>query len=416
MKKFFLVLLTATISFAANAEESNVSKKEIQRSETIARDSIRPQLSLKSKDGKFSVTASGYVNLRASYDFNGSIINPDFITSLIDVTDAYNTQRRFYFDATTSRIEVKGKAETEKLGDVELCLNMDFRAGDAGSYTPRLRLAYVAFKGFMFGRNYTTFSDVTSISPNIDFQGPNVCPFIYTTQIRYVKPFESGLTLGAAVEYIDYTSSSLGDESESSPSGQTFCYQEKFIPDFVGYLQYKWGEDATSHIRMTGLYKSIPLYNTVSQSNVNLNGWGMQLSGSLGLSKNVTFYYSGTCGEGISNYMQDTYGSGLDATVSSGSAPEASLTPMYGWQVSTLVQLSSRVMASVGYSAVEIKGNTSKYAADDYKKCDYAFANVFYSLTPRVQLAAEYLWGQRTNFSGDNRSANRINTMLQYNF
>ncbi len=413
MKKILFVLLAATSLFAAKADESKSNSIEVNK----GGDAIKPAVALTSRNGKYTITASGNVNMKASYDFNGSIDNPDFITSLIDIPGSYNTQRRFYMDASTSRVEVKGTAASEKFGDVTLCLNMDFRGGTAGSYTPRLRLAYIAAKGFLIGRNYTTFSDVTSIAPSIDFQGPNVCPFIYTTQIRYVKPLlDDHLVLGGAVEYTEYESSSLGEVNEESASGQTFCYQEKYIPDFVGYLQYNWGGENSSHIRLTGLYKNIPLYNTINQENVNLNGWGTQLSGSLGVGKNIKIYYSGTCGEGITNYMQDTYGIGLDATVTSGLDPQANITFMYGWQASSLVQISQKVMASVGYSVVSIEGAKSKFSAEDYQKADYIIANVFYSVTQRVQLSAEYLWGKRTNFGGDNRSANRINTMVQYNF
>ncbi len=354
--------------------------------------------------------------MKASYDFNGSINNPDFLTSLIPVTGDYNSQRRFYLDATTSRIELKGAAHTEQLGDIELCLNMDFRGGGVGSYTPRVRLAYISLAGFVVGRNFTTFCDMGSVAPNIDFQGPSVCPFIYTTQIRYVGSFvDERLTVGGAVEYLDYQSSSLGDLNEESPSGQDFCYQEHYIPDFVGYLQYRWGEHQ-NHARVTGVYKSVPLYNYTSKESINLNGWGTQLSGSLSLGAPFRLYYSATMGEGITNYMQDLYGSGLDATVSSGADATARMTFVYGWQAAGLVEVTPRTMVSAGYSIVNVEGDRSRFASTDYRRGDYLFANIFYSVTPRVQLSSEYLWGKRTNNDGAYNTANRFYTMVQYTF
>lgn len=366
-------------------------------------DTVQPIAKITSKSGKYSLSLSGNINMKASYDFNGSIDHPDFIPSLISVPGGYDDQRRFYLDATTSRVEVVGAARTEKFGDVKLCLNMDMRGGDVGSYTPRVRMAYIAIMDFQLGRDYTTFCDVGSLSPNIDFQGPNVGPFIYATQIRYVKPLlEDKLVLGGAIEYQDYESSTLGDK---------YLYQESYMPDFIGYVQYDWSD---SHLRLTGLYKSIPLYNVSSEQSLNLNAWGSQLSGSIGLCKHLKLYYSGTCGEGISNYIQDTYGAGLDATVNG--ASDISMNFIYGWQASAMVQLNAKTFVSSGYSVVNVEGDDSRFAADDYRQGEYAFANIFYSITPRVQLSAEYLWGSRTNNDRSRASANRVYTMVQYNF
>lgn len=410
-----IIALTSLLQLYANADE-NIDHIEINRGEAVVLDNIEPTATLTSKSGQYSISISGNINMKASYDFNGSINNPDFITSLISVPGSFDDDRRFYLDATTSRVELKGMAHSELVGDVELCLNMDFRGGSIGSYTPRVRLAYISLKGFVVGRNFTTFCDMGSVAPNIDFQGPNVCPFIYSTQIRYTKPlFDNKVLIGGAIEYQDYQSSTLGDEDPLSPSGQAFCYQDQYAPDLIGYLQYNWREH-NNHIRLTGLYKSIPLYNYTLSKDVNLNGWGTQLSGSLGLGRFVKLYYSGTLGEGITNYMQDTYGSGLDVIVSSGNSPTASMTLMYGYQLSALAQLTDRTMVSGGYSIINIEGAKSKFMASDYRQGEYLFANIFYSVTPRIQLSSEYLWGKRTNNDGAHNSANRFYTMIQYSF
>mgnify|MGYP000544390182 FL=1 len=76
-------------------------------------------------------------------------------------------------DASTSRIYLKGIANTRALGRVVVYVSTDFRGGAQGSYTPRLREAYVSFKGFTFGRDVTTFCDLDAGPTTIDFQGPN---------------------------------------------------------------------------------------------------------------------------------------------------------------------------------------------------------------------------------------------------
>ncbi|MFI3282645.1 MAG: DcaP family trimeric outer membrane transporter [Rikenellaceae bacterium] len=407
-KKLFTLLFTAIIC-NISATTIDVSSVEVERGEAIVHDTIQPIISVSSSNEKYSLSIGGNINMRASYDFNGAIVyHPDFITSLIPTPGVNDAQRRFSLDATTSRVEVKGRAKTEKYGDVELCLNMDFRGGSADSYTPRVRLAYISVANFVVGRNFTTFCDMGSAAPNIDFQGPSVCPYIYTTQIRYARSFKDDrLTVGVAMEYNPYESSSLSAE---------YDYQQQYIPSIPAYVQYAWGEQNSGHIRLTGLYKSIPLYNITEQSTLNLSGWGAQLSGSIGVCSHLKLYYSGTCGEGITGYMQDSYASGLDVTMSTGANPTPTMTFMYGWQAAGLVQITDRMLMSAGYSEVNIEGDASRFVDSDYRRGEYLFANLFYSLTPRIQLAAEYLWGSRTNNNSDRGTANRINTMIQYNF
>ncbi len=409
MVKRILVSIIAIVSiFVANAVEDELSTIAINRGEAPVHEELK-RFSATTEDGKYTISVSGNINLRLGYDFNGAITNhPDFITSLIPVPGDYSSERFFYMDATTSRIQVLGVAKSSRVGDVELCLNMDFRGGNMGSYTPRLRLAYVSAAGFTVGRNYTTFCDLSAAAPNIDFQGPSVCPYIYTTQVKYSHSwFDDSFSVGAALEYHGYQSMTLNNDFEA---------QSAFLPTIPAYVEYRWDSKATSHIRLTGLYKSNPIYDVANERNTNLNGWGAQLSGSIGLGSIFKLYYSGTCGEGITDFMQDLYGSGLDVTMSDSASPQPHLTFMNGWQVAGLAQITDRTLVSLGYSAVNICGDSSYFAADDYRKGEYAYVNLFYSLTSRVKFAAEYLWGKRKNVDYSHNTANRINAMVQYNF
>ncbi|MFR9620417.1 MAG: DcaP family trimeric outer membrane transporter [Rikenellaceae bacterium] len=406
MKRGFILLFVAMVTmFEVAANGEGVATIEIMRGEAVVQDSVRSIATIEHASGKYMITIGGNINMKASYDFDGAIDNPDFITSLIPVPGSYDTRRRFYMDATTSRIEIKGLARDTPIGDVELCLNSDMRGGSAGSYMPRIRLAYVSFSGWLVGCAFTAFCDMGAAAPNIDFQGPSVCPYIYTTQVRYDGSLlDDKLTLGGAVEYHGYSSATLGGD---------YLLQSQYLPNVVGYVERNWH---SSHIRLTGLYKSLPLYDSATERDVNLDGWAAQLSGSVGVGSFVKVYYSATCGEGVTDYMQDTYGSGLDVVMSGDVASRPIMPFLYGWQAAALAQITDRVMVSAGYSQVSFGGDAALYAASDYRRGDYLFGNIFYSLTPRIQLATEYLWGARENVDASRNTANRINTMIQYSF
>lgn len=52
----------------------------------------------------------------------------------------------------------------------------------------------------------------------------------------------------------------------------------------------------------------------------------------------------------------------------------------------------------------------------NYKYGLYGAANVFWNLTPRIQVGAEFNIGKRQNFNGMRRWARRVGAMCQFSF
>ena len=65
---------------------------------------------------------------------------------------------------------------------------------------------------------------------------------------------------------------------------------------------------------------------------------------------------------------------------------------------------------------VQVQHKNGYYADDQYRRGQYAFGNVFYNLSPRFRIAAEYLWAYRKNMDGNHNHANRINLLFKYSF
>ena len=155
-------------------------------------------------------------------------------------------------DATTSRIFIRGIANTKKLGQVHVFMDLDFRGGATGSYTPRIRSGYVQMLGLTIGRDVTTFCDLTAAPTTIDFQGPNAYNFRFATQIRYEHSFlKDHLKVGAAAEM----------PGVSGTYGETLMAIPQRVPDFPIYLQYSWGKNRESHIRASAVFRDLYLYN-----------------------------------------------------------------------------------------------------------------------------------------------------------
>lgn len=355
----------------------------------------------------YSFTFGGFVNLRSSYDFNGSIDCADFLPSLIPSSTEDQLKNRTFMDASTSRLYFNALIDGNSLGLINIFLESDFRGGSYGSYTPRIRLAYMTFLGFTAGRAHTTFSDLSSMPYSVDFAGPNSCAFGFVTLLRYEHKFiKDKLKLAIALE----------SPTVSATYGTNYEETAQLTPDIPVYAQYNWGENHQNHIRTAGIFKTISTKKYSTDDIDNILGWGTQLSGNIGITPFMKLMFSGTYGHGISNYIVDLIGSGLDFVPNPNDDTEISTTPMYGYQISTQININSNLWLSTGYSYVNVEPVYNNYDTQDYKSGTYIFGNIFYNINPRLQIAGEYIYGNRKNIDLSTNDANRIVAMLQFNF
>ncbi len=367
-----------------------------------------PLLVLAQKDNKYSFSVGGFVNLRTSYDFKGIVDDIDFVTYDIPTQSNYANQQQLIMDASTSRIYFNGVINTRALKQVRIFADMDFRGGSEGSYLPRVRRGYVSFLGLTMGRDITTFCDTHAAPTTVDFQGPNAYNFNYATMIRYkVESCNKIFSAAIAAEY----------PKVYGTYGTAYSQIPQRVPDIPMYIQFNFGERRDHHIRMSGVVRNMYMHDNESNDNESLFGWGTQLSGQIGLTRWFKVMFNGVYGAGITQYIQDLTGSGLDFTPKPNNSTDIQATPMYAWQAAAQVNFTKRTWMSGGYSTVKIENkNGGSYSDDEYKCGQYIFGNIFYRVTPRMQVACEYLWGSRENANNVQNYANRASLMAQYNF
>ncbi|WP_416996783.1 DcaP family trimeric outer membrane transporter [Alistipes dispar] len=367
----------------------------------------RPQFVFSSKENRFSFSLGGFVALRAAYDAGGIVENIDFVTYDIPVAGNYATRQKLTLNASTSRLFLKAIANTRAVGRVVIYLDGDFRGGAANSYTPRLRSAYVSLLGLTLGRDVTTFCDLEAAPATVDFQGPNAYNFNFATLVRYERSFAEGrLSFGVAAE-MPVVSGTYGEGFDAIPQR---------VPDIPFYVQYAWGSDRSSHIRASAVVRNMYLHDLTRKSDTSLTGWGVQFSGTIRCCDPLRLFMNGVYGKGITPYIQDLTGSGLDFTPCPRDETRIRTMPMWGWQAAAQIALTPRLFLSGGYSTVRVQRSHGFYAADEYKRGQYVFGNVFYTIAPRCKVAGEYLYGSRRDMAAGKGHANRVNVMLQYGF
>ena len=359
------------------------------------------------KHNSFSFAIGGDIALRAAYSFDRIVDNIDMVPYNVPMKLTPADKQEIRMDATTSRLFIRGIANTQRLGQVHIFMDFDFRGGLTGSYTPRIRSGYVQMLGLTIGRDVSTFCDLTAAPTTIDFQGPNAYNFRFATMIRYERDFlDNHLKAGVAAE-MPSVSGTYGETLEAIPQR---------VPDFPIYLQYSWGENRDSHIRASAVFRDMYLYNKARSSEDDLFGWGVQFSGNIHITDYLELFMNGIYGEGITRYINDLMGSELDFTPRPDDPTRVQTTPMFGWQAAAQINIMPNLFVSGGYSAVTVCKKNGIYNDEMYRQGQYIFGNVFWNLTPRFVLGAEYLYAHRKNMDGLKAHANRINLLAKYSF
>lgn len=367
-----------------------------------------PQFIFATRNNRFSLALGGMVNLRTSYDFLGAVNNIDFVTYDIPMSKSYANRQHVMMDATTSRLFMKAIINSRMLGRITVFTDMDFRGGNDFSYIPRLRSAYIQFKGLTIGRDVTTFCDLMASPRTVDFQGPNAYNFEFNEMIRYEIDFaRDHLRFGIAAE-MPNVDATYGEYLSPIPQR---------VPDGIAYLQVAWGKDRNSHLRASGVVRDMYLHNNSYGKNTTELGWGVQLSGHISATEWLDIYMNGVYGKGITPYIQDLAGSSYDFIYNPAKPDEVHTLPMWGWQAAAQINFIPNVLwAAGGYSDVRLDADDLKLASESYRRGQYIFGNLFCNVTPNLTLALEYLRGMRENMDHNKRSANRISLMAQYNF
>lgn len=273
------------------------------------------------------------------------------------------------------------------------------------NYGLYLMYAYLKYRGFTVGYNFSLFTDLAASPPTIDFEGPNGFTLIQNSVIDYERSLGKGWGVGLGLEM---------PMVSATTSAQTYMVNQR-MPDIPAYVQYSWDKGA-SWLRFSGIVRSLLYRDVVSNINRANTGWGMKLSGMASITKKLTTYYQAVYGKGISNYLQDIYGLGMDMTPNMKKEGYLSNVESWGGYLGLQYNFTKNTFMSCTYSLVETYSLDGYYNADMYKSAQYVVANLFWNIAPNVQMGVEYLWGNRTDMNDRFRSNTRAQTMVQVNF
>ncbi len=340
----------------------------------------------------------GYIffkmKLNGVYDITGGLQEYNtFNLNKIDVWGTDNTPH-FWMDMHQSQIRLYGSHEIGKHQAI------GFFEGDfwGGNNVMRLRMAYINYKFFQFGQDWSFFGD-KEIWPNVfDWDGPSsgiwrrdpFLQFYFWTKTNW--KFEFGIEApGAQLTFIDDIDSAFMNASGNP------------VPDFIATVKKKtkWG-----HLRLAGIARFLPYRHNGELKYVF--GYGAALSGYIKTGKKhpnpIQFQF--VYGYGIATYVVSFDGANFDA-ISDGYGNMKAVPVVGGW-LSYELWLSKIIhvnfvggftdFVSPQISNMEVPEGGFE-VTDGHLQLDYFYGLVNFMVDPfdNFTVGLEYNYGRREN-------------------
>lgn len=346
-----------------------------------------------------ALAIGGYVKTTVVYNFDPLEIRDRFIVGSIPVDDRADIEAQSSITASQSRLNFDLREPTE-FGLLRAFIEGDF-ASDNDTF--RLRHAFGQWKKVLAGKTWSSFVDTQATPEEVDFEGLNGRINVRQSQIRIMP------TIGQNYEF----QLSLEDPNPQIENGQGVTR----APDIVTSGRFVINDRL--HVKVGLMGRQIR-----GQADVSLGGglekeygWGATVSGRfmtprLGERDSILFQIN--AGNGIGRYVNDLSSVGNFDGIFSPEG-ELKLFDITSGYVSYQHWWKGSVRSNFTFGAVEVD-NPSFVEGDAYKRTLRFSSNIFWMPTPRIDIGAEYLWGNRQNEDGENDDATQIQLAARYRF
>src|SRR5215469_5461101 len=344
----------------------------------------------------------GYFKTDFIYDLKPAGNTDSFIPSSIPIPTAVGVN-----NATVSvrptRMNLDFRVPTAQFGDIRFYVEGDLFGTNAT--TPRLRHAYAQVRNFLVGQTFSNFMDPDAFPDTLDFQGPNGMVSIRNPQLRYGFALTSSTTLYVAIEKpstdVIFKTDQFSAQTNSPVRDGTIRLRQEF---------------ARGHFQVAGILRDIGVTLPDGRSD-SAFGWGVNTSLGVKTFGKDNVIFAVAAGHGISRYLQDTSGLGIDAEPAPSTVgnPHLEAAPAIGVEAAYQHYWNKKVRSSAFYSYAGVD-NTSLAVASTYNHGTYSGANLIWNPYGSLNVGAEFLYGWIVEQSGLKANAPRIQFSAKYSF
>lgn len=361
-----------------------------------------PYFLFMSKDSKLAMGLGGAVRMRAYYDWGGAVPASGFAPILIPMNPAPTAMNNFNTTPAGTCLFFRVLGQNKMLGEYQLYIEANFNGYNSRDF--HLKKAYAIINDFTIGYASSTFSDPGAVPPTVDAQGPNNKITPTSVLLRYMPVFKNKWYIAISAE----TPSKAIDTDD-----RTTAAVNNWMPDFAAFLQYEWARG--QHVRIAGIARTLSYRNLIDKSNHNKVGWGVQLSSVAHPLPVLTSYVTLSYGKGHESLGGDLLIGNRDLVAVPGVPGKMYAPGAFGWCVGLQYNFRSNLFMCISASESHYMLRDGA-SAEEYKRGLFAAVNVFWNMTPRMQVGAEFDLGRRENVNGEHRYAKRVGAMCQFSF
>ena len=368
-----------------------------------AQDPKAPYFMFLSKNGDLALGVGGQMKIKGYFDWNGALPSSSFVPYDIPISKDPTQMRNLAASPSGTGLFFTLLGNNSRFGNFMVYFQADF-----GGYKDRgfrIKKAYLSVGDWTAGYTTTTFEDTQAEPETVDGAGPNGINSKKSVLVRYLHTFKNKWTVAGSLEF---PSQSLSADEVNTRA----C--NAYIPDVAAFGQFKWN-DGNSHLRLSGLLRTLSYRDLLKARNYNVIGWGLQLSTVINPVAPLSIYGIVSTGRGHASYTADL-GNGDFDLIPDADNPGKLYAPMSaGVVVGAQYFFTPSLYADVAFSQQTYYPKQNPKDSQ-YKYGLYAVANLFWDITPRFRIGAEYLHGKRKNFNGTAGSADRLMAQMQFSF
>src|SRR6516162_11016070 len=342
----------------------------------------------------------GYFKSDSIHDFKPAGNTDAFVPSSFPVPHVpgvYNST----ISIRPTRLNLDFRILNTSAGDVRFYVEGDFFGTNAT--TPRLRHAYAQAANFLVGQTFTNFMDPDAFPDTLDFQGPNGMISLRNPQFRYGFALTPSTTLHFSVEKASSDVTFTTPQFTSQPNSPA--------PDGAIRLRQEFER---GHFQVAGIFRDIAAFLPSGKTDT-VFGWGVNTSLVVRTFGKDNLIFGVAAGHGISRYIQDTSGLGIDAEPASPGNPHLEATPAVGVEGAYQHYWFKRLRSSVVYSYASVS-NTDLAKPTTYNHATYTGTNLIWNPIGSLNVGGEFLYGWKMLQNGQKANDPRIQFSAKYSF
>ncbi len=260
-------------------------------------------------------------------------------------------------------------------------------------YNFALRRAYITYDNWSFGQDWSTFQNVAVLPETTDFIGPSEgTVFVRQPMVRYTHRLGEHANLQFALENPETNLVTLGAVDDDG------------LPDLVARYNYANGANQFS---IAAIARQLNVES--GAVNEDATGWGLSVSGKVGLGASTDLRGMVTYGEGIGRYVG--LGFAADGAVVANELETSEVTAGF---VSLRHAWTPRLRSSFTYSMIDVGYDV--LLPTQSEGAWSGAANLFFEPTAGLALGMEYRHAERELFNGQSGEIDRLHFIAKQSF